>query len=129
MKRVLFSLLTLILVAAIAAPAFAGTLSPGKRAELEPEGTAARKLQRGFLNVALSPFEIGEELHQSKKRTEFPPSWFSGFFKGTFYAIERAVTGIYEMVTFPFAGPEGNYQPIIQPEFAWEYFDEESAKK
>ena len=35
----------------------------------------------------------------------------------------RERVGVYELVTAPFPVPAG-YQPIIQPEFPWGYFDE-----
>ncbi len=94
--------------------------------EIQPEGTALRKLQRGFLNAALSPTEITTELAKEKKRDTFPPSWMLGIVRGAFYTVGRVVVGAYEIVTFPFPLPAG-YAPIVQPEFPWQHFDPPAA--
>ena len=88
-------------------------------AEIEEAGTALRKLQRGFVNIALSPFEIASELHKANQKDTAIPSWMIGSVKGIGMTTGRALTGVYELVTFPFPIPSG-YQPIIHPEFPWE---------
>ena len=93
-------------------------------ADIASEGTPVRKLQRGFLNIALSPIEISRELDSEKKVDSFIPSWIIGIGRGSFYAVGRALTGVYEILTFPFAVPAG-YEPIVQPEFAWEHLPKE----
>ena len=93
--------------------------------EIESEGTMLRKLQRGFLNIALSPIEVSNELSKEKKNDTFPPSWVAGLGRGTFFMVGRALTGAYEMVTFPVPYP-ANYQPVLKPEFAWQHLPEKS---
>ena len=88
-------------------------------AEIQGEGTPQRKLQRGFLNVALSPFEISNELSKEVRNDTFPPSWIAGLGRGSIYAVGRALVGVYEMVTFPLPYP-ANYKPVLQPEFPWQ---------
>ena len=88
-------------------------------AEIQEAGTPQRKLQRGFLNVALSPFEISNELSKEVKNDTLPPSWFAGAGRGSCYAVGRALVGVYEMVTFPIPYP-AHYKPVLQPEFSWE---------
>ena len=100
---------------------FTAAAFPLQAAEIEPEGTALRKLQRGFLNITLSPIEISNELAKEKTRDTFPPSWMLGFARGTFFMLGRAVTGVYEIITFPMPLPSG-YAPILQPEFPWQHF-------
>jgi len=90
-------------------------------AEIEPEGTAWRKAQRGFLNIALSPIEISNELFKEKKNDTFPPSWVAGIGRGIAFTMGRALVGAYELITFPLPLP-ANYKPILQPEFAWGHF-------
>lgn len=89
--------------------------------EIENEGTPLRKLQRGFLNVALSPVEISNQLSVSQKERNdtLPPNWVSGLGRGIAYTLGRALVGVYEMVTFPLPYP-ANYQPVLKPEFPWE---------
>lgn len=94
--------------------------------EIEPEGTALRKLQRGFLNVALSPIEISNELAKEVKNDVAPPSWLTGFGRGSIYMVGRALMGVYEIVTFPLEAPAG-YKPILKPEFPWQYLPAEKS--
>lgn len=96
-------------------------------AEIEPAGTPLRKLQRGFLNIALSPIEISTQLAKEKKNDLFPPSWVFGFLEGGTYMVGRTLTGAYEILTFPISLP-GNYAPILHPEFEWEHFDNSKIK-
>ena len=91
-----------------------------EEAEIQAEGTPLRKLQRGFLNVALSPIEISNELSKEVRNDTMPPSWVAGLGRGSFYAVGRALVGVYEMVTFPIAAPNC-YAPILQPEFEWQH--------
>ena len=88
--------------------------------EIQGEGTPQRKLQRGFLNVALSPIEISNELSKEVRNDTAPPSWFAGLGRGSIYAVGRALVGVYEMVTFPIPLP-AHYKPVLQPEFAWQH--------
>lgn len=89
-------------------------------AEIEDEGTPQRKLQRGFLNIVLSPLEISNELAQEKDTDTFPPSWVTGLGRGTAFMMGRALVGVYELVTFPVPYP-GCYKEILSPEFAWQH--------
>jgi len=114
MKRLLFILMLsgFLLVPAAVVPA----------AELEANGTALRKLQRGFLNMALCPIEVAHELSEVKNTDYFLPTWVTGLWKGTLFMTGRAVIGAYEILTFPFPLPSG-YEPVIYPEFSWEYLE------
>jgi putative exosortase-associated protein (TIGR04073 family) len=106
------------LIALLALLAFALPLMAAE-AEIQGGGTPLRKLQRGFLNVALCPFEISNELSKEVRNDTLPPSWVAGLGRGSFYAVGRALTGVYEMLTFPLPLP-ANYKPVIQPEFPWQ---------
>ncbi|MFH1208022.1 MAG: exosortase system-associated protein, TIGR04073 family [Candidatus Omnitrophota bacterium] len=88
-------------------------------AEIQGEGTPQRKLQRGFLNVVLSPFEISNELSKEVRNDTLPPSWVAGLGRGSMFAVGRALVGVYEMVTFPIPYP-AKYKPVLSPEFPWE---------
>ena len=86
-----------------------------------PQGTAERKLQRGLLNVVFAPVEISQALSEEKsQRNEFP-SWATlGLGRGVWFACLRALTGVYEILTFPLPVPP-HYEAIFQPEFALEH--------
>ena len=94
--------------------------SAASAAELAAPGTPVRKLQRGFLNVALSPAEITNEIMKLKKVDTALPSWVAGMTFGISKMVARSVVGIYEVVTAPVALPAG-YEPVVKPEFTWEY--------
>lgn len=113
MKRLLMFLIPLIMFFACASSLIAA------EAEIEGEATCLRKLQRGFLNVALSPFELSNELSKEVRNDTMPPSWVAGLGRGACYTVGRALVGVYEMVTFPLPLP-ANYAPVLQPEFPWE---------
>lgn len=113
MKRWMVFFLVILMLAAPAA----------QSAELENPGTAMRKLQRGFLNIALAPMDLFAVMRDGMKQETFIPGWASGLFKGSIFAVGRAVAGAYETVTFFIPAPSG-YAPIIQPEFAWQHFED-----
>ncbi len=111
-------LLLIMAISCLNSPAFAASLEPG--------GTPLRKLQRGFLNAAFSPIELLYSIKKENQQESFPPGWALGIGKGSFATVERASVGIFEILTFPFQMPE-DYQPLIQPEFAWQKLDEFNA--
>ena len=96
-------------------------------AEIQAEGTPQRKIQRGFLNVVLSPFEISNELSKEVRNDTLPPSWVAGLGRGAIYAVGRALVGVYEIVTFPIPYP-AHYKPVLQPEFEWQHLPPEKNK-
>lgn len=108
------TLVALLLLLAFSLPLMAA------EAEIQGEGTMQRKLQRGFLNVALSPIEISNELSKEVRNDTLPPSWFAGLGRGSIYAVGRALVGAYEIVTFAIPYP-AHYKPVLQPEFAWQH--------
>ncbi len=109
MKNLLF----LILLALISQNAFS--------AEVESSGPL-RKLQRGFLNIALSPMELTTALSKEKydNADQMPPSWITGSIRGVAYMGGRALAGVYDMVTFPIPFPK-EYGPLVQPEYPWNH--------
>jgi putative exosortase-associated protein (TIGR04073 family) len=85
------------------------------------EGTAAgqmfHKLGRGVTNTFTGILEIPKNIAREWKRAGEP---FTGAVVGTSKGIAwgfcRTVSGIYDVVTFPFAVPE-DYRPLMEPEF------------
>jgi hypothetical protein len=49
-----------------------------------------------------------------------------GFVFGLGKIVVRTLVGVYEFVSAPFEAPAG-FEPIIEPEFPWSYFDGEAA--
>jgi putative exosortase-associated protein (TIGR04073 family) len=117
MKRSAKILISFLAVLAFSLPLIAAEVAP--EATIQGEGTMFRKAQRGFLNVALSPFELSNELSKEVKNDTMPPSWVAGLGRGMIYTVGRALVGVYEMVSFAVPYP-ANYKPVLQPEFPWQ---------
>ena len=49
-----------------------------------------------------------------------------GFAIGCGMIVPRVLVGVYEFLSAPFPFPK-NYEPILQPEFPWGYFEGTSA--
>jgi putative exosortase-associated protein (TIGR04073 family) len=120
MNKAKLSILLVVLMSLFFAPlGLAAEITPGEPAKIAGEGTPVRKLQRGFLNVALSPIDLSSEFQKEQNRETFPPSWVLAIGRGSCYMVGRALTGVYEMVTFLVPYPAG-YAPVLYPEFTWE---------
>ena len=84
--------------------------------------SAARKVGRGLAAMTCGFLEIpGNIVAETRSRG---PVWgFTlGFATGLGKVVVRELVGVYEFVTAPFPIPAG-FQPIIQPEFPWDYFE------
>jgi len=101
-------LLTLALLAALAAPAGAQT--------------AARKFGRGLAGMTAAFLEVPGNMVAETRAHGAGEGIPLGFAKGLGMIIPRVLVGVYEFVSAPFAFPEG-YRPILQPEFPWDYFE------
>ncbi len=88
-------------------------------AEMAEKNTPMHKLQRGFVNIALSPVEVSAELHKEKKVDSAVPSWGTGILRGSFYAVGRALSGVYDILTFPVPIPQ-NYESLVEPGLPWD---------
>ena len=96
-------------------------LIPG--AALGAEYTAGRKAGRGVAAVTTAFLEIpGNTMDEVSERgpwTGVP----IGFTRGLVFMVVRIGVGAYEILTAPFEAPKG-FEPIMEPEFAWGYFDQ-----
>jgi len=106
----------LILAAAIAVPPQASAA----------QYTAQRKLGRGFAGMTCGVVALPGTVVQTWR--ERGPGWglTVGFAQGLGMIVVRELVGVYEFVTAPIEAPPG-YRPILQPEFPWEYFDQEGS--
>jgi putative exosortase-associated protein (TIGR04073 family) len=90
------------------------------------EYTAARKAGRGLAAMTTCFLEIPgnmvEQSHQHGAGAGIP----LGFVFGLGKIVVRVLVGTYEFVSSPFEAPAG-FKPIIEPEFPWSYFDDQSA--
>ena len=100
-------------------------ISNARAAELAAPGTRERKFQRGLINTAFAPVEISYALSEPLAKGEtLPPAWFgNGIFRGTYFAILRAFSGVWDIVTAPFPRPS-EYKPLLRHhEFALKHLD------
>lgn len=95
-------------------------LFDAQAAELAPQGTRARKFQRGLLNVVFAPIELSKTLDSEKTKDNWVPSWGHGLLVGLINTGIRAMTGAYEILTTPIPSPP-RYAPLYHPEFSLEH--------
>jgi len=85
------------------------------------EGSAARKVGRGFANVTLGVLAIPGEMVQRTKKSGPGLGVTVGFAWGVGKFVAHEVVGVWEILTCPFEWPP-DFRPILDPEFPWEYF-------
>lgn len=114
-KATLLSLL-LLLVFATSSFAFEGQ---------QPEAIAEKmafKLVRGVTNVATAIVEVPKQSYITV-RDRGSVGYVVGPLKGVGMAFYRLVVGVAETVFFPVPQP-GYYDPMIQPEYVWQGWEE-----
>ena len=90
--------------------------------------SAARKAGRGLAAMTCGFLEVPGNI--VKMHRERGPAWgFTlGFVQGLGMIVVRELVGVYEFVTAPLEVPDG-FQPIIEPEFPWDYFAESAPRR
>lgn len=84
----------------------------GPQGKFEEPGDPIIKLQRGFLNLADAVVEIPGTMMR-KTNSDGPVIGLTvGMVQGVLHTIKRALTGAYELATFPIPIPE-HYAPIL----------------
>ena len=113
MKRAL----TLILLLLICSPAEAANVTKLVK------GTPLKKLGRGIVNTLTGVLELPRETHLKAQEgirqgqypfTAYPEGLIKGLLPGTFKALARTGSGLYDIVTFPVEQP-ANYGSVYQP--------------
>jgi putative exosortase-associated protein (TIGR04073 family) len=85
--------------------------------------SAPRKLARGVAGVSLALVEIPANVAAETDARGLALGPPVGFARGIGMMLPRILVGVYDIVTSPFPLPAG-YQPIMQPEFPWGYFQD-----
>ena len=90
--------------------------------------SAARKAGRGLAGMTCGFLEVPGNIVKTYR--ERGPAWgFTlGFVQGLGMIVVRELVGVYEFVTAPLEVPSG-FEPIIQPEFPWSYFNEPAPRR
>ena len=104
----------------LAAALVAALLLPGLAAAADQ--SAARKFGRGLAGMTTGFLEIPGNVVAETRARGYGWGLTYGFVMGLGKVVVRELVGVYEFVTAPFPIPAG-YQPIMQPEFPWGYFD------
>ena len=89
------------------------------------EYTAARKVGRGLAGMTCGFLEIPGNIVQETRANGAAQGFTLGLAMGLGKVVVRTLVGVFEFVSSPFPVPEG-FEPIIEPEFPWDYFEEPS---
>jgi putative exosortase-associated protein (TIGR04073 family) len=110
----------------IALPAAADA---GEDDAAQPENgySAKRKLGRGVASVVYGMLEVPGNMVQEGRVNGPLYGATVGLFLGAGKMVARIPVGVYEVVTAPFQVPQG-YEPILEPEFPWQYFRAEEGE-
>lgn len=76
----------------------------------------AEKLGRGLANVATGWTEVFIETAVQREEAGHLTALFIGPIKGTFKAIGRTFSGLFDVLTCPISSTE----PLVKPDFAWQ---------
>ena len=77
-----------------------------------------KKLYRGVINIVSGWIELPQNIYDAAAEHDFASGIIFGFPKGSWMAILRTGSGIYDTLTFPFPIPKG-YGPVLEPEFVF----------
>jgi putative exosortase-associated protein (TIGR04073 family) len=87
---------------------------------------SARKAGRGLAAMTTCFLEIPGNMVEQSRQHGAGAGIPLGFVFGLGKIVVRVLVGTYEFVSAPFEAPAG-FEPIIEPEFPWSYFDEQPA--
>jgi putative exosortase-associated protein (TIGR04073 family) len=87
-----------------------------------------RKALRGLAGLTTGFLEIPGRVVVENRERKLLPGTGVGLVKGLAASVPRTLVGLYELLTFPVALPRG-FVPLIEPEFAWEHFEEPPSER
>jgi len=90
------------------------------------EYTAARKAGRGLAAMTTGFLEIPGNMMVETRKHGAGAGVPLGFVFGLGKLVVRELVGVYELLSCPIEAPAG-FEPIIEPEFPWDYFEDGSA--
>jgi len=86
--------------------------------------TAARKVGRGLAAMTTGFLEVPGNIVKTSRERGYGWGFTLGFVEGLGMIVVRELVGVYEFLSCPIPVPSG-FQPVIQPEFPWSYFNDE----
>jgi putative exosortase-associated protein (TIGR04073 family) len=87
------------------------------------ESTALGKAGRGLAAIVCGFLEVPGNMALETRRHGSAYGFTLGFAKGLGGVVVRELVGTYELVTAPIEVPS-HYQPLLSPEYPWDYFDD-----
>ena len=88
--------------------------------------TSGRKAGRGLAAMTTGFLEIPGNMVAESRKHGAGAGVPLGFVFGLGKLVVRELVGVYEFLSSPFEAPAG-FKPIIEPEFPWDYFDDNGA--
>lgn len=85
----------------------------------EVVGGMSLKMVRGVSNVTLGWWELPKQVYQTFREDGVGMGLSVGPLKGIGMTLVRTLSGVGEILTFPFPFP-GFYDPYFEPEFVWQ---------
>jgi putative exosortase-associated protein (TIGR04073 family) len=88
--------------------------------------SAARKAGRGLAAMTTGFLEVPGNMVRETDHHGAAEGVPLGFARGLGMIVVRELVGVYELVSSPIPAPR-NFEPIIRPEYPWDYFDRSRA--
>jgi len=79
------------------------------------------KLGSSVTNILLGWVEIPKNVIATSNQVNVLFGMGGGMMKGVLHAVGRTLTGVVDLISLPLPT-----QPIAEPQFVWEHFDEET---
>ena len=95
------------------------TASSGSYGSSGAMGDAFTKFFRGGVNLVTGWVEIPKRVTETSQQSGMAVGLTWGLLRGLGYGFIRTAAGLYELVTFPVAAPQG-YRPVMEPPFVFE---------
>ena len=83
---------------------------------------ALRKLGRGIANIVTCPLELIRTPELVGRKDGYVAALSVGIAQGAWRTVVRGVAGVWDVVTFYAAIPEG-FKPLVTPEFVYAHGD------
>jgi putative exosortase-associated protein (TIGR04073 family) len=85
----------------------------------EAVGAMSLKMVRGVSNITLGWWELPKQVYKTFQEDGVGMGLSVGPLKGLGMTLVRTLSGVGEVLTFPFPYP-GFYDPYFEPEFVWQ---------
>jgi putative exosortase-associated protein (TIGR04073 family) len=105
-----------LIVIAAATPAWAQSTSDGSN--------AGDKALRGLANIMTGVMAFPGEIRQTWNEDGPAMGLTVGVAKGVSMIVMRELVGVLELLSSPAPWPNGDFSPILEPDYPWHYFKE-----